>query len=231
MTTQTQLEIANDTSPQDAIRRCIIEPARYSWRQAVLVLVLFLILAIAYLPPFRTDAADSFWNWTDPVAGIMALVLSIVVLYNQARDRWENSLEKRMTVSFVNANDDVELARVENAYLPGESDIRQWSQQLGRQIFGRNLQLDMNWDEQSPVRIARGLAVNKTAYVKVYGVTMHVYFDEVPREQLNAFTNRRFRHSCVVGSGDELPVRWIRCDARQGISQDGETHEKQEAAP
>ena len=214
----------------ERFRKLLIEPVRHSRWQVALVGAVIVLLAIAYSGPLRTDMAIAFWEWIDPVAGIMAFFLSVVVLYNQARDRWENSLEKRLTVSFVNANDDTELARVENAYLSGESDIRQWAQQLGRQIFGGNLQLDMNWDDQSPPRIMRELCGSQDAFVKLYHVTLYVYFESNPAEQLNAFSKRRFKHSRVEGTADALPLRWIRCDATGTRQSDNDSPHNQEPA-
>ena len=107
----------------------------HSKTQSALITVVIVALGLMYWPALRGNPADAFWNWIDPVAGISAFVISLAILYNQARDRWENGLEKRLTAHYVNAKDDQEIACVENAYLAGESDIRQWAQSLGRQIL------------------------------------------------------------------------------------------------
>jgi len=218
-------------SLQQAMMKSLLEPLWYSRRQVALVILILVGLAVAYLGPFRSAAADAFWNWIDPVAGIVAFFISMVVLYNQARERWENSLEKRLTVSFVNAGDNKELARVEHAYLSGESDIRQWAQQLGFQIFGDKHQLDMNWDDQSPLRIVREACGDHASFIKLYEVTLYVYFDAIPTEKLAAFSKRHFKHSRVEGGRDSLPLRWIRGNDMQASRSSGAESEKQEANP
>ncbi|GIW83328.1 MAG: hypothetical protein KatS3mg105_5135 [Gemmatales bacterium] len=195
----------------DTARKWLISPLWHSRWQAALIIVVIVFLALAYYAPLRTQTADALWNWIDPVSGITAFFISLVVLYNQARERWENSLEKRLTVSFVNARDNIEIARVEHAYLSGQSDIRQWAQQLGRQIFGGDLQLDMNWDDHEPPRVVRERCGDRRVFVKLYVVTLYVYFDVLPSEKITAFAKRRFKHSEVVGSADSLPLRWRRC--------------------
>ena len=76
----------------------------------------------------------------------MQWILSIAVLYNQGKSIYLESLEKRISVDYV--YQDKVIMQVIEAYLPGESDIRQWAQTLGRQLCdGRvHLSFDMVFD-------------------------------------------------------------------------------------
>ena len=53
---------------------------------------------------------------------------------------WEAQLPKKLTVIFT--FEGLPLMKCEEAWLAGESDIRQWSQQIGRQMAGGTENLD-----------------------------------------------------------------------------------------
>ena len=184
---------------------------RYKKRQSLGLIALLLILGIAYSHRWSNGHTfwDHFWEWIDPVAGIGAFIITLVILYNQARELWEDSLEKRLTVHYIyNRN---EIATVENAYLAGESDIRQWAQSLGKQMFGY-FSFDMNWDDDKKKN--RIIKKDKEGYYMHYEVT--IYLPENPfdssegQEALEKFLERskNFEHSKV--DGDNLPVKWVR---------------------
>lgn len=120
-------------------------------------------------------SADALWEWLDPVSGIMSLVLTFVVLYNQAYQRWEDGLEKRLDVDFVLKGQDKPIIQVKNAFLAGEADIRAWGQQLGRQIMG-DMHLDLSWDRSVPVIKKDGAEV-----VKSYTLTIFLVDDPFAR--------------------------------------------------
>ena len=197
------------TKPASRMQRWVVQPIAHSKTQSALITVVIVALGLMYWPALRGNPAETFWNWIDPVAGISAFVISMAILYNQARDRWENGLEKRLTAHYVNTKDDQEIACVENAYLAGESDIRQWTQSLGRQMFGHNLDLDMNWDD-APPRIVQESSHGKIQFFKSYSITLSFDFNAPLKEGLEEFSERGFKHSHVEGSVDHLPVRWIR---------------------
>lgn len=162
------------------------------------------------------DHSNVFWEWIDPVAGIMTFVTTLVIFGFQARKNWEDSLEKMLNVEYIYTGGETEIviAKIENAYLAGESDVRQWAQSLGQQIMG-NLDFDMNWDEL-PRKI--NFHQNENKYIKYYEVKLYLTTD--PRTILNderkglkvieAFLERKFKYSKIEGNMNQLPIKWIR---------------------
>ncbi len=179
------------------------------WQTFVLFLM-FACLVVMYGRFRQSGFSQSVWEVLDPVAGISAFILSLVILFNQAYARWEESLEKQLTVHFINSQNDTEIAIVEQAYLSGESDIRPWAQQLGSQIFG-TMKLDMNWDE-APPKIVPESHRGRTTFAKLYETTIYIQPDDFLKEKITKFVEngKSFKHSIIEGNADNLPVRWIR---------------------
>ncbi len=178
------------------------------WQTIALVL-LFSILVVLYIPYRKSFLSQGLWNTLDPIAGISAFVLSMIILYNQAYAKWKECLEKRLTVYFVNSQNNQKIAVVEQAYLSGQSDIRPWAQQLGRQILGE-MELDMNWDDTPPKIISESHG-GKTALFLVYEIIVFIHYekDKLTTECIDKFVKRTFKHSTVQGDAESLPVRWI----------------------
>ena len=178
--------------------------------QAIGVIFLTFALSLAYSHRWGGEGFfDSLWEVIDPVAGISAFFITLFILYNQAISKWEDSLEKRLSVDFVYG--DNTIAKVENAYLAGESDIRPWAQQLGRQMMG-NLSFDMNWDSKKPEVVKMN-----NEFVKLYVITIYLSENPLcPTTQNESFSkfqklSLKFSHSNVVFNENELPhVIWTR---------------------
>ncbi len=198
------------TRPANWWQRWVWQPMAHSKMQAATIFVVIVALGLMYWPQLLGSTAEAFWNWIDPVAGISAFILSLAIFYNQARACWEGSLEKRLTVYYVDSEDEKEVAVVEGAYLAGQSDIRQWAQQLGRQMFGQ-MEMDMNWDDDDPPKIIREIVCSKARFVKSYSIKLYFDFKKDQENSLRKFTEERsFKHSHVEGDADNLPVHWIR---------------------
>ncbi len=188
----------------------IIRPILFYSIGSLLLFVLIFVLSLGYCRSFYdSDIFEYIWTWVDPVFGISSFIITLVILYNQARSKWEDSLEKRLTVDFVYG--DNTIAKVENAYLAGESDIRPWAQQLGRQMMG-NLSFDMNWDSKKPEVIKMN-----NEFVKLYVITIYLSENPLcPTTQNESFSkfqklSLKFSHSNVVFNENELPhVIWTR---------------------
>ena len=198
------------TRPANWWQRWVWQPMAHSKMQAATIFVVIVALGLMYWPQLLGSTAETFWNWIDPVAGISAFVISLAILYNQARDHWEEGLEKQLTVFYLNSVDGKEIAVVKNAYLAGPSDIRQWAQQLGGQMFG-HMEMDMNWDDDDPPRIICETVLGKPRFVKSYSIKLYFDFKKDQENSLRKFTEERsFKHSHVEGDADNLPVHWIR---------------------
>jgi hypothetical protein len=151
------------------------------WQGIALVgFILFLILI--YLEKWKDGEGlfNSFWELIDPVSAISTFAFTLFILWNQARNKWEDKLEKRLYVDYVYFdNDDQEetLFKVEGAYLPGESDIRSWSQQLGSQLANNHqLKFDMKFKE-NPSKIQYDIA--EMRHYKKYEIEMYLRINPI----------------------------------------------------
>lgn len=160
------------------------------------------------------DSFETFWQWLDPVAGIMTFLTTLTIFWFQAKQKWEDSLEKMLTVEYIYTGGKNEkiIAIVENAYLSGESDIRQWAQSLGGQIMG-NLDFDMNWDEEK-----EKIVFHENKYFKSHNIKLYLTSDPKEIENDNKkgkmvmeeFLKRKFKYSTVEGNIDHFPIIWKR---------------------
>jgi translation initiation factor 2 beta subunit (eIF-2beta)/eIF-5 len=178
-----------------------------------------LMILLVYLG-FRYETAenhtDDFWQWIDPVAGIMTFATTLVIFGIQAYNNWEDSLEKQLSVDYIYTGglEELTIVQVKNAYLAGDGDVRAWAQALGGQMMG-NLDFDMNWDEE-PQKIHYDNKEGK--YFKYYAVKLYLTTD--PRTIKNddrkgekvmlSFLERKFKHSKLEGDLENLPINWIR---------------------
>lgn len=161
-----------------------------------------------YLPdePF----ADKFWEFFEPVSAIMTLIVTVLILYFQAYKRWEDSLEKRMTVyyDFIGQDENKTIAIIKEAYLASEDDIRSWAQSLGSQIFGR-FDFDMYWDEEQRPTLKDGKKWYRQYTIRLF-LTQNPIEDDEKRKELQKFLNKRFKYSTISGDLDNLPILWSR---------------------
>lgn len=185
----------------------------------ILLLILLVVLTLSYWHRFHEDGAfaDKFWELIDPVSAISTFFITLIVLYNQNRQRWENILEKQLDVDYVYVDESkkyLHIAQVRGAYLAGETDVRQWAQALGGQMMG-TLYFDMNWDDPRP-QIIRGHdgVFYKKYYVKMYLTDNPFKTDEnnEAKDKAQKFINRKFQYSTVKGGIDKLPIIWERKD-------------------
>ncbi|GIW80768.1 MAG: hypothetical protein KatS3mg105_2575 [Gemmatales bacterium] len=114
-----------------------------------------------------------------------------------------------MTYIHYDGKEERVLAIVENAYLAGESDIRQWAQSLGDQMFGR-LQFDLKWDEDPP-RIVYDIENDETVYFKHYAVKLY-FRPESPdfEDRIKNFPRREYLHSEIVQEREGGTIYWKR---------------------
>ncbi len=93
------------------------------------------LAAILFYGRLRAFEYTYIWpNWLDPVLTIGTIFIAVFIWYNEKKQDWENSLTKKLNVQVF--FDDSVFYEVENAPLTGADDIRQWGQQLGRQMNG-----------------------------------------------------------------------------------------------
>jgi hypothetical protein len=176
---------------------------------------------------------DKLYNYLDPIASLMAFITTLFIFIMQAKQKWENSIEKRLTVKYIfvgvdgDISDDAEIAHVIDAYLPSESDARAWAQSLGQQMMGF-LDFDMHWDEKTP-KIEFNTKLGK--FVKRYFLQVYLTTDPrvvqvtkkeketdeekkkeqklpIPNDKFENFKNKKFRHSEIIPNANNNSITW-----------------------
>lgn len=179
------------------------------WGGKLLVGLIFFLIAIYFNRWIATEGGcdDKFWELIDPVSAITTFIATLFIYYNQARQRWEDNLEKLLDVQYYytrNGEGDELIAEIRGAYLSGESDIRQWAISLGGQLFGiGQLKFDMNWDDDAKPRIIK----SGKKHVKQYNIKM--YLTSKP-EKITLPSSDNLKYSEIQGSVDKLPIIWKR---------------------
>ena len=118
---------------------------RYLWKsnslkgQIILIFMIALIFmtALAYSFYQGMSFADMWDNWLEPFLAFSTITIAFLIAYNEKQQDWENSLPKKLNASFVFIDKGIAeqvIYKVENAPLSGSDDIRQWGQQIGRQM-------------------------------------------------------------------------------------------------
>lgn len=103
--------------------------ARRTGKLNIKVLILAGLVAFSFSIFFQNH-----WGWLEPLTGIATLLVAIGVWWGEVKQDMENALPKRLNVRFL--FEGKEIMRCDQAYLAGESDIRAWGQQIGRQLVG-----------------------------------------------------------------------------------------------
>lgn len=115
-----------------------------------LVPMLFVFLIIL---GYRNSISDFNEWWKihfEVIAGAATLLAAVLLALSELAREWETELPKRLTVIFT--YNDLIVLKCEDAWLAGESDIRQWSQQIGRQMAGgENLEFEPYVDQKNEV--------------------------------------------------------------------------------
>jgi hypothetical protein len=98
---------------------------------AILILLFFLISFLRGYHDYFKGLWDNFGDWTVAIA---TLFTAIAVWWSELADDWLESLPKKLTVVFE--HNGAEIMRCNGAVLTSEADMRQLSQQIGRQMAG-----------------------------------------------------------------------------------------------
>jgi hypothetical protein len=202
-------------------RKAVIKLLQYALRERLISIIFAIgafslcLLWVFLVPPdfFLKPALD--WNNWEPVLGITTLFVALSVWFGEIFQDWDNSLPKRMTVRFIHVNEDTGEEKVimkcEEAYLAGESDIRAWGQQLGRQMANNELLNFETCIQEPPKRI--------NGEYKLYNVTIPLTL--LPKDYCVHY-QKRHGEECVVdlkqrktlvefySEDDVLAVHWKR---------------------
>ena len=78
-------------------------------------------------------SGDDFFSLiVDPFLAMFTGLVAILILLNDYRREWEDNLPKRLTVHCKQGKN--YILTCHKAFLAGESDIRQWAQQIAKQM-------------------------------------------------------------------------------------------------
>lgn len=190
------------------------KPFSHYWITTLGILFIAVAISAIYLHKlFEADESvpDRLWDFVEPVVGIVTLFTTIGIFYFQAYKRWEDGLEKRLTIFYIlpDGNQELVLAQIENSYLGNKDDIRSWAQSLGAQIFG-NLSFDMYWGEIQTQTIQDAKTWYKDYQVKIFLTENPLDNAEIVENKVKPFLQKRFLHSEVIGNLDSLPIVWKR---------------------
>lgn len=126
---------------------CVLFICKKHWLQILFAVLISGFLGVSYFN--QEGQLYSGFDRLDPLLGFLTLMIAILVWVIQVRKEWEDSLPKRLTVQF-----DYEgriIMKCKEAMLVGESDIRNWGQQIGQQMsFGTFLKFDPYIKLESP---------------------------------------------------------------------------------
>jgi len=109
------------------------------WQHIVFAIGVILVITW-YVAPWAATPNNGWWQWMEPIACLSTLAIAILVWLGESVQDVENSLPKRLTVSFFLNGKEIMLCS--QAYLAGESDIRAWGQQIGQQM-NKNERLEL----------------------------------------------------------------------------------------
>ncbi len=145
-----------------------------------LVLITVMMILIVMLNHWVDTKWDNVYvKFIDPFLGLTTVIIALLIWYSQMKINWRSSLPKRLTVHFK-YKEEVIMSCYE-AYLSGESDIRAWSQQIGRQM-NDNVNLDFYpyIDSPQPEIVSSFTEKNEDgSYISVQLYTVYFYLRNV----------------------------------------------------
>lgn len=99
-----------------------------------ILIIFFVFLVVVYLRFCNNSfpAAEVYGHVIDPIISITTALIAIFIYYKQLFDDWVKSLPLKLTVHFV--KDSKYVMTCHKALLVSESDIRNWTQQIGMQM-------------------------------------------------------------------------------------------------
>lgn len=123
------------------------------------------------------------WEKWNKWITILTFVVAGVIGWQGYIRRWEDSLPNKVTVHFMFNGD--YIMSCYRAYLAGEDDIRNWAQQIGRQMTGSNLGM-------APVITQKALEIIDDPEFKHYETTFFLH------KEPNIFNNEKLKNKYLT---------------------------------
>jgi hypothetical protein len=103
------------------------------WQIVLTGILVIVFLALLFRSLSQSKGLAEMWqSWMEPFLAFSTILIAVFIWYNEKKQDWESALPKKLDVSFQ--HQDEVIYRVRNAPLAGDDDIRQWGQQIGRQM-------------------------------------------------------------------------------------------------
>lgn len=119
--------------PQLAPRVKFLLSKKQVWKPITAVIVGMVVILAANCAGRATGNIAGWWtNWADPLITVATVIAAVLAWWETSNQAWEQDLPKRLNVHFTYQEEYVFTCW--EAILTGESDIRQWAQQIGRQM-------------------------------------------------------------------------------------------------
>lgn len=110
----------------------------FVWKKhwlVIVVAVLAFLVTTWWAAPWKGEH-DQWWNAWEPIVTILTLAVAIIIWWVETVEAWERQLPKRLRVFFVHGEGAIKkpVMVCEDAVLVGDSDVRNWAFQLGKQM-------------------------------------------------------------------------------------------------
>ncbi|GIX03565.1 MAG: hypothetical protein KatS3mg113_0571 [Planctomycetaceae bacterium] len=165
----------------------------------IIYFVAIIICAIFTLP--NQIFTEPLWTWLEPLLGISTLFVAVWIFFEEGRESWEQQLPKKLNAIFIYENE--RIMECLNAVLTSEADIRQWGQQLGKQMN----RLDSNHNPELKLhpyfRLLRPqlLKDHELGYYKLYEI--HMYLSSKP-EIIEKHNCKKFVRRCYMDDYEDI---------------------------
>ena len=168
--------------------RSLISRMGFLWRRRKGLLGLVLALFLLSLAISKLHLAWLDWARWDMVITLISFGVLWAVFFGEADEDWEDALDKRLNVYFQ-IGGKTRMVCYE-AHLPHEGDIRNWAQQIGRQMCdGEYLEFSPYLDLQE-----LGVVIRDSESFKLYQA--EIYLKRVPQKLQEQPEYKKEGNSC-----------------------------------
>lgn len=128
----------------------------------IILLSISLAFAIAFFSGEESKFIEIFSLYIDPTLGILTFLIATLIAYRS----WTEKLPKKLTIHFKHNNQYTFTCH--KAYLSDKGDIRQWGQQIGKQMNNLdNLDFYPHIKEETPkIEYIKNGEIKKGGYLR-----------------------------------------------------------------
>lgn len=145
------------------------ETQTFIWKNSkvqIIIVMLYVIIGITLYLYKGVAFATQWETWLEAFVTSLILFMAVFIWYNEKRQDWENSLSKKLNITYM-LGEGV-YCQVLNAPLASEGDIRAWAISIGGTILNEKVHIDFSGFKISKPEI------DDNTNNKVYGVTVYL---------------------------------------------------------